>query len=198
MNSSLADYTLSLIGNYWNGGEFYGPPTYNSLVLLEKYFAKYPEDASKVVICIKGGMNPKTHQPDASPENTRRTLDDSISQLKGRAKMTLFEFARRDPAHHMKEVFTLIDREYIQTGKIGGLSLSEVRAETIHEAVKYTKVQAVEVELSLYVALSCAMTLLLAHFVIDSQQMPWIMALRQRALNITFRSSPIRPLVGAC
>lgn len=37
----------------------------------------------------------------------------------------------------------------IDTGKIGGISLSEVRAETIHEAVKHIKIVAVEVELSL-------------------------------------------------
>ena len=45
--------------------------------------------------------------------------------------------------------FDVINKEYVQTGKIGGISLSEVRAETIHEAVKHTKVLAVEVELSL-------------------------------------------------
>ncbi|KAK3944211.1 NADP-dependent oxidoreductase domain-containing protein [Diplogelasinospora grovesii] len=136
--------------NFWNGGEFYGPPEYNSLVLLEKYFEKYPEDADKVVLSIKGGANPKTHQTDGSPENTRRSLNDSIAQLKGRGKIDLFEFGRRDPAHPLEETFGVIDKEYIQTGKIGGISLSEVRAETIHEAVKHTKVLAVEVELSLF------------------------------------------------
>ena len=49
----------------------------------------------------------------------------------------------------LEVIFEVIDKEYIQTGKVGGISLSEVRAETIHEAVKHTKVLAVEVELSL-------------------------------------------------
>lgn len=141
--------TLVAPGNFWNGGEFYGPPEYNSLVLLERYFEKYPEDADKVVLSIKGGVNPKTHRTDGTAENTRRTLDDSIAQLKGRKKIDLFEFGRRDQDVPMEVTFSIIDKEYIQTGKIGGISLSEVRAETIHEAVKYTKVQAVEVELSL-------------------------------------------------
>jgi len=136
--------------NLWNGGEFYGPPEYNSLVLLERYFEKYPEDADKVVLSIKGGVNPKTHQTDGTAENTRRTLDDSIAQLKGRKKIDLFEFGRRDQDVPMEVTFSLIDKEYVQTGKIGGISLSEVRAETIHEAVKHTKVLAVEVELSLF------------------------------------------------
>ncbi|KAF3404351.1 Pyridoxal reductase [Talaromyces pinophilus] len=56
-------------------GESYGTPDYNSLVLLERYFEKYSEDADKVVLSIKGGMNPKTGRPDGSPDNTRRTLD---------------------------------------------------------------------------------------------------------------------------
>lgn len=49
----------------------------------------------------------------------------------------------------MELTFSVMDKEYVQTGKIGGISIPEVRAETIHEAVKYTKVLAVEVELSL-------------------------------------------------
>lgn len=145
---------LTSIGTCWNGGEFYGPPDYNSLVLLERYLEKYPEDADKIVLNIKGGANPKTHQVDASPENTRRTLDDCIAQLKGRKKIDMFEFGRRDPAVPLDVTFGLIEKEYIQTGKIGGIALSEVRAETIHEAVKHTNVVAVEAELSLYVILA--------------------------------------------
>ncbi|KAI0811863.1 voltage-gated shaker-like K+ channel, subunit [Xylaria sp. FL0064] len=144
--------------NFWNRGEFYGPPEYNSLVLLERYFEKYPEDAEKVVISIKGGVNPETYKIDASPENTRRSLDTCIAQLKGRKKLDLFEFGRRDPNVPMADTFKLIQDEYINTGKLGGIMLSEVRAETIHEAVKYTRVAAVEVEVSLYngVAAACA------------------------------------------
>lgn len=134
----------------WNGGEFYGPPDYNSLVLLSRYFEKYPEDADKVIISIKGGLNPKTHKLDASPENTRRTIGDSIAQLKGHKKLDLFEFGRRDPAVPMEVTNTIINEEFIQAGKLGGISLSEVRAETIHEAVKHTKIHAVEVELSMF------------------------------------------------
>ncbi|KAI1375682.1 putative aldo/keto reductase [Hypoxylon crocopeplum] len=136
--------------NFWNGGEFYGPPEYNSLVLLERYFEKYPEDADKVVLSIKGGVNAHGGGPDGSPEGTRRSIDNCIAQLKGRKKIDMFEFARRDQNVPMKTTFEVIEKEYIQTGKIGGISLSEVRAETIHEAAKITKIVAVEVELSLF------------------------------------------------
>lgn len=42
--------------NFWNGGEFYGTPELNSLTLLKNYFTKYPEDADKVVLSIKGAF----------------------------------------------------------------------------------------------------------------------------------------------
>ena len=64
-------------------------------------------------------------------------------------KLDIFEFGRRDPAVPLADAFALIEKEYIQTGKLGGIALSEVRAETIHEAVKYTTVVSVEVELSM-------------------------------------------------
>lgn len=142
---------LTFTGNFWNGGEFYGPPNYNSLVLVERYLEKYPEDAGKITLSIKGGINPQTHVSDGSAGNTRRTIDDSMAQLEGRKKIDLFEFARRDQEASMADTFSVMDKEYVQTGKIGGVSLSEVRAETIHEVVKHVKVHAVEVELSLYV-----------------------------------------------
>ena len=140
---------LTTTDNFWNGAEFYGEPDYNSLVLLERYFEKYPEDANKVVLSIKGGVSPETHQTDGSPKNTRRTIDDSSAQLKGRKKIDLFGFARRDQNMPMKTTFETMNKEYVLTSKIDGVSLSEVRVETIHEAVKHIKVSACEVELSL-------------------------------------------------
>jgi len=136
--------------NFWNGGEFYGPPTYNSLVLLERYFEKYPEDADKVVLSIKGAVKPDGTGPDGSPEGIRRSMDNCLRQLNGRKKLDVFECARRDPNVPLAVTFGVLQKEYIDTGKLGGISLSEVRAETIHEAVKVAKIVAVEVELSLW------------------------------------------------
>ncbi|WQF84925.1 Putative NADP-dependent oxidoreductase domain-containing protein [Colletotrichum destructivum] len=136
--------------NFWNGGEFYGTPEYNSSVLLERYFAKFPEDADKVVLSMKGGVNLKNLHPDGSPEGVRRSLDNIINQLKGRKKVDMFECARRDKNTPLEITFGVIQKEYIDTGKVGGICLSEVSAATIHEAVKHAKIVGVEVELSLF------------------------------------------------
>ncbi|EFR03679.1 pyridoxal reductase [Nannizzia gypsea CBS 118893] len=138
--------------NLWNGAEFYGTPEYNSLVLVEQYLNMYPEDANKIVLIVKGGTDIATHGfvVDGSPENTRRSINASLAQLKGCKKLDIFAYGRRDPNIPMSMTFGVINKEYVQTGKIGGISLSEVRAETIHEAVKHTKVLAVEAELSLF------------------------------------------------
>lgn len=133
--------------NFWNGGEFYGTPDCNSMTLLEAYFAKYPEDADKVVLSIKGAVGPKG--PDGSPEGVRRSIDNVLRQLKGRKKLDLFECARRDPRVPMAATFGAM-QEYIDKGLLGGISLSEVAASTIHEAVKHAKIAAVEVELSIF------------------------------------------------
>ncbi|KAK3382435.1 NADP-dependent oxidoreductase domain-containing protein [Lasiosphaeria ovina] len=133
--------------NFWNGGEIYGTPEYNSLVLLEQYFEKYPEDADKVVLSIKGASG--AHGPDGSPENVRRSIDNCLKLLKGRKKLDIFECARRDPKVPLEVTFAVI-QEYIDKGLVGGISLSEVKASTIHEAVKLAKIVAVEVELSLF------------------------------------------------
>jgi pyridoxine 4-dehydrogenase len=135
---------------FLNGGEFYGKPEYNSLVLLNRYFTKYPEDASKVCLSIKGAIDVQTLRPDSSPEGLRRSLDNCIRMLGGVKKIDVFEAARRDPKVPLAEVFGLLQKEYIDTGKLGGIALSEVSAATIHDAVKIAKIVAVEVEFSLW------------------------------------------------
>lgn len=135
--------------NFWNGGEFYGTPECNSMTLLEAYFAKYPEDADKVVLSIKGAVDLSKHAPDGSPEGVRRSIDKVLKQLNGRKKLDIFECARRDPKVPMEVTFRTM-QEYIDKGLLGGISLSEVAASTIHEAVKHAKIVAVEVELSIF------------------------------------------------
>ncbi|PHH70786.1 hypothetical protein CDD80_5726 [Ophiocordyceps camponoti-rufipedis] len=135
----------------WNGAEFYGTPQYNTMTLMEKYFSKHPEDADKIVLIMKGGMNLDTMEADGSPEGARRSIDNMLKQLNGKKKIDLFSYARRDPNTPLKETFGVIQKEYVDTGKIGGISLSECSADTIQEAAKLGfKIGAVEVELSMF------------------------------------------------
>lgn len=86
---------------------------------------------------------------DCSPENIRRSLDFIIGQLGGK-KLDVFECARRDLTVPLQTALSVLDKEHVQTGKLGGIYLSEVSAATIHEAVKFAKIVAVEVEISLF------------------------------------------------
>jgi pyridoxine 4-dehydrogenase len=69
---------LSLGANAWNGGELYGSPERNSLQLLNEYFVKYPEDADKIVLSIKGACIPGTLEPDCSRANVKRSIDECL------------------------------------------------------------------------------------------------------------------------
>lgn len=134
--------------NNWNAGEFYGPPDFNSMTLLKAYFEKYPEDASKVQVIIKGAVNPKTFQSDNSPEFLRASIDNIIEKLGGTTKF-IFCLARRDVTQDFAKTLTIM-QEYVDAGKIEGIVLSECSADTINEAVKQVKVSAIEVELSMF------------------------------------------------
>jgi pyridoxine 4-dehydrogenase len=132
----------------WNGGEFYGTPSYNSLVLLNRFFAKHPEYADKVVLNIKGSMKPNW-TPDGTPENIKQSVENCVQALGSSAHIHIFECARRDAKVPLKtQIETL--KALAEEGKIGSVALSEVNANTIREAAKLTKISAVEVELSVW------------------------------------------------
>ncbi|TFB00085.1 Pyridoxal reductase [Trichoderma ghanense] len=134
----------------WNGGEFYGTPEYNSMTIIKAYFEKYPEDADKVVLLMKGGVDVKKLKPDGSPEGIRRSLDNMLAQLGGSKKIDGFCCARRDPEYPLSVTFGVIQKEYIDTGKVGAIYLSECGVHTIHEAAKVADIAAAEIELSMF------------------------------------------------
>ncbi|KKY28083.1 putative pyridoxal reductase [Phaeomoniella chlamydospora] len=133
----------------WNGGEIYGTPERNSLHLLREYFTKYPENASKVTINIKGGCKKGDLMPDGSRANVRRSVEDSLAALGGTHKIDIFECARVDPNTPIEETITALS-ELVSEGKIGAIALSEVRASTIRRAHKIHPIATVEAELSLW------------------------------------------------
>ena len=141
---------LAAGANLWNGADFYGTPTCNSLHLLNRYFTAYPEDAEKVVLCIKSGVaDMKTFKMDSSPEAVRKFVANANKILEGKKKIDLFGCGRVDQNVPIEVTMKALE-ELVNEGKIGGIQLSEVKAETIRRAAKVTKIGMVEAEVSLW------------------------------------------------
>ena len=124
---------LATGANFWNGGQFYGTPDRNSLHLLRDYFAKYPEDADKVVLSMKAGLT-KDRIPDGSPAFVRECVDECLKILPPNLKkIDVFECARVDPDVPIETTMRTL-RDLVAEGKIGAVGLSEVKAKTIKRA----------------------------------------------------------------
>lgn len=87
--------------------------------------------------------------PDGTPEGVKRSVENCLKVLDGKKSIDIFESARVDPKTPIETTLKALE-EYVTAGKIGGIALSEVGAETLKKAVKITKIAAVEVELSLW------------------------------------------------
>ncbi|KAI0886284.1 NADP-dependent oxidoreductase domain-containing protein [Annulohypoxylon maeteangense] len=135
--------------NFWNAGTLYGTPDANSLHLLKYYFTKYPEDASRVVLSVKGAYNGANQTPDCSPEGIRTSVDEALRVLDGLKSIDLFECARVDPKVPIETSIRAL-AQLVKEGKIGSYGLSEVNAATIRLANAVYPPAAVEVELSLF------------------------------------------------
>lgn len=135
--------------NYWNGGEFYGTPERNTLHLVNEFFAKYPEKASQILLCVKGGRTPGTLDFDGTEKGVMRSVNECLSVLGGKKSLDIFECARVDPKTPIEETVGVL-AECVKAGKIKGIGLSEVKAETIRRAAAVHPIAQVEVELSLW------------------------------------------------
>lgn len=132
---------------FWNGGDIYGAPNYNSLQLLNGYFAKYPEDADKVIISIKSGMRPD-FSIDGSPEYVRDRINNAVKILDGKKKIDIWEYARVPTNVDFFKVTLPELQKCVDEGLIGAIGLSECSAETVRKAAKIVNIAAVELELS--------------------------------------------------
>jgi pyridoxine 4-dehydrogenase len=136
--------------NVWNGADFYGTPEHNSLHLLARYFAKFPEDADKVVVCIKSGIvDMRTLTLDGSPQAVRRFVAAANAVLSGHKKIDVFGIARTDPKVPIEDTVAAL-AELVAAGEIGGIQLSEVGAATIRRAAAVARIDVVEEEASLW------------------------------------------------
>lgn len=146
---NLMNTALRCGANFFNGGDFYGNQNRNSLHLLHDYFTEYPNAASKILLSIKSGFKPGTHQPDGSEANLRMAVDECNRVLGDKKRVDIFECARVDPSRPIEDVIRVLG-QLVDEGKIGGIGLSEVKAETIRRANKVYSISVVEVELSLW------------------------------------------------
>lgn len=143
-------FALAKGANVWNGADFYGTPDYNSLHLMRNYFTKYPDDADKVVLSVKSGIaDMRTFKMDGSPAAMRNFVDNANAILDGKKKIDIFGCGRVDPEVPIEDTVAAL-AELVTEGKIGGIQLSEVSAETIRRASKVTKIDMVEAEVSLW------------------------------------------------
>jgi len=143
--------SLSHGGNLFVSGEFYGTQNpQDNLYLLNRYYTKYPEAADKIVLSVKGGVDLARFKNDGSPEGIRKSIDNILEKLDGKAKLDIFCTARVDTSVELETTYKTIKEEYIDTGKIGGFCLSEASAATIRRAAKVIPVACVEVEVSLW------------------------------------------------
>ncbi|KAI0535859.1 putative aldo/keto reductase [Xylaria digitata] len=136
--------------NCWNGADFYGGPANNSLHLLNRYFTVYPEDAEKVVICIKSGVvDMRKFSLDCSPEGVRRFVANANNILDGKKKIDIFGIDRVDRQVPLQDTIGAL-AQLVSEGAIGGIQLSEVGSDTIRQAAHIAKIDMVEAELSLW------------------------------------------------
>lgn len=148
---SFAAMSMALIcgSNYWNGGEFYGTLDRNSMHLLNEYFSKFPDKASEVTLCIKGGRTPGSLEFDGREASLRRSVDEILRVLDGKKSLDIFECARVPPNVPIEDTIRTLAK-FVQEGKFKGIGLSEVNADTIRRAAKVHPITQVEVELSLW------------------------------------------------
>ncbi|KAL7621044.1 hypothetical protein AAE478_008356 [Parahypoxylon ruwenzoriense] len=135
---------------FWSTAEFYGTaePT-AGLSLLRRYFEKNPDDASKVTLFVKGCADLKTLYPTNSRAGVRASAENCISALGGAKKIDVFGPTRIDPSVPLEETVGEL-KALVDEGKIGGVGLSEVGAETTKKANAIVPLSLIEVEFSLW------------------------------------------------
>ena len=110
--------------NFWNSGEMYGSPdpTFN-LQLIARYFDKYPEDAKRVYLSVKGGISLENYQPNGTAESVRKSVDNINRLLRGTKKLDLFQCARVDPNVPIENTITTLS-ELIKEGKFQHIGMT--------------------------------------------------------------------------
>ncbi|UZJ50720.1 hypothetical protein CBS101457_000040 [Exobasidium rhododendri] len=143
-----------------DAGTFYCPQDkpYANLLLLRRFFEKYPEYLSNTIVCVKGGIDMDNYaakgmaamRPDMSYANLEKDLKGIRKALNsdgGGHELDLYEAARVDMSYTPDQwMATLVKLK--EQGLFKHISLSEVGASTIRKAAAAGPIAAVEVEYS--------------------------------------------------
>jgi len=143
---------IDLGSTFWNSGSFYGVGPKGeplNLLLIARFFTKYPELADKVFLSVKSGLHMPTFTPDGSPEFLREDVDRILKALDGKKKLDMFECARVDPKTPIETTIEGLS-QLVKEGKFDHIGLSEVSANTIRRAYKIHPVATVELEHSIW------------------------------------------------
>ncbi|KAK3985467.1 NADP-dependent oxidoreductase domain-containing protein [Cladorrhinum sp. PSN332] len=136
----------------WSSSSIYGlppePPT-AGLQLIKRYFQKYPEDAPKVTLAIRGCADGVKWTPTTTRDGVRASWEECNQILGGVKSIDAFGPARMDQNVPVDETVGAL-KELMDEGKIGGIVLSEVRAETIKRAAAVAPIKFVEIEFSFW------------------------------------------------
>lgn len=89
--------------------------------------------------------------PDGSKEGIAASIDRTLNMLGPIGHVDQFEAARKDPNADYEQDTLKTIQSYVEQGKIGAISASEISAATLRSAAKAGfKITALEVELSLF------------------------------------------------
>ncbi|KAF9004237.1 aldo/keto reductase [Cyathus striatus] len=131
-----------------NSSEFYGrDPLTANIELLARFFERYPTYADKVFLSVKGAFDFVKYEPNSSPENIRRSVDNINTLLRGTKKLDLFECARVDNNYAIEDTTGVLS-QLVKEGKFDYIGMSECKAETIRKANAVHPVAIVEIEVS--------------------------------------------------
>lgn len=117
--------------------------------LLNAYFTQYPEDAAKVFVSVKGCFDMSAAKSLNDEEGVQASINNCLRILDGKCRIDLFQTSRGDLKIPVEETIAAI-AEFVKSGQIGSVGLSECSAATLRRAVKAHPIAAVEVELSLF------------------------------------------------
>ncbi|ODV88361.1 hypothetical protein CANCADRAFT_145456 [Tortispora caseinolytica NRRL Y-17796] len=135
--------------NFLNAGEFYNAPERpcENLDYLSEFFKKYPEYLDKAVVSVKGAIGPD-FSPQSDPESLMASIDNIAKHLAPKT-LDVFEPARVDANVPIEDIVTTLAKA-VEAGKIKAISLSEVSAKTLEKACAVQKIDAVEIEFSMF------------------------------------------------